>query len=552
MGVPRAMAQVLLGRGIGGLAEARTFLNPRLGDLSDPFLLPDMREAMHATWSAIDKKQRIVVFGDYDADGITATALVVSVLRALGAESLPFLPNRLKDGYGLTQSAFDRCMQTCVPGLVITVDCGTNSEELIKGARAQGIGTVVTDHHEPGSLARSALAIVNPKRSAHVPTQMLAGVGVAFKLCHALVKQGMLDGRSICSRIDLREWLDLVALGTVADVVPLTHENRILVRHGLDRLNRTGRQGVQALVDVAGVTGRVHSDHVAFMMAPRINAAGRLGDAMQALELLLSDDADSARRHAEGLNQLNATRKSVEQDVYREAEATVGRTAKLDTDLGIVLGGEQWHEGTLGLVASRMCAAYHRPIVVVSFDEQGRGKGSCRSVPMVDILELLAECEPYLIQFGGHRAAAGLTLERAQFEGFRQCFLRACASRLSNTDLRPVETIDARIRAEDADQGLWAAIQKLMPFGVDNQRPIWAVDGVRVLGQPRRVGKNGEHLQMLLDTGTRQVESVAFGMGGREVPSREIEVAFALEEDTFRGNGRLRWNIRDFRVSGEA
>lgn len=544
--IPLAIARLLVGRGVAELDCVRDFLTPRLSALSDPFLLPDMETAVLRIWRAVDGGERIVVFGDYDVDGLTSTALLISVLEQLGGTVVPFLPHRDLDGYGLSLGAVARCIEQVRPSLIVTVDCGTCSAEAVAYARSQSVDAVVTDHHEIAGTPAAAVAVVNPRRSHCSELHGLAGVGVAFKLCHALVKRGLAESRGAVRDIDLRRWLDLVAIGTVADVVPLTGENRILARHGIRRLTRTASTGLRALKEVAGVDQDCTAYHIGFVLGPRLNAAGRLGSAEGALELLTTTDAGRARELARLLDADNRERREIEVQIKDEAVSEIDAYFDPVRDFGLVAGREGWHIGAIGIVASRICKRFARPAVVVGFDDEGCGRGSCRSIEAIDMVNVLQECSDLLLSFGGHKMAAGLRMDRDKFESFRLRFNAVCAARLAGEDLRPCIRIDAWLDGlGEADECMVAAMEGLRPFGMGNPTPVWGVRNVHVMGRPRVVG-NG-HLKLTVSGGGSQIDAIAFGMGDRAIPETGIDMLFQLQQNTFRGRTALQLNVKDFR-----
>ena len=546
--LPLPLAMVLIARGHADAASAERFLNPRLSDLSDPLILPGMSAAVERIWSAIDRKEPIVIFGDYDADGISSTALMVRVLGSLGAKVVPFLPHRIDDGYGLAAETLQRCIENHHPKLVVTVDCGTNSVEAVLMARSSGIDVIITDHHEPSGEVAPALAVVNPKCGQNDDLKVLSGVGVAFKLCHALVKAARGTGRPEAA-LDLRNHLDLVCIGTIADIVPLTGENRIFCRHGLALLRRTNLVGLRALIEVSGIKGELDAYHVGFLLGPRLNAVGRLGDAQASLELLLTEDADRARELAQQLDRTNRERQDVEAQIVKEAMAEIDSFFKPEEHFGLVIAREGWHPGVIGIVASRLSARYRRPTVVIAIDETGECRGSCRSVEGFNLVENLALCSTLLIRFGGHAMAAGLGVERRLIEAFRKRFNEVAAEALRTADLRPVQNIDAWVDLREADERLMTGLDRMRPFGFGNPTPVWAARGVRVVGQPRVVG--GKHLKMALASGGTQREAIAFGAGDRQLPVGPIDVAFQLQRNSYQGRDTLQFNVQDFRTGGE-
>lgn len=545
-----AVCRLLVSRGLTRAGDIDRFLNPRLSDVTDPFEMAGMSRAAERIWSAIDAGETIVIYGDYDVDGVTSTALLSTVLSALGGRARMFLPNRVDDGYGLGVEPLRRCIEQHQPGLVITVDCGTGSVEAVHAAREAGVDVVITDHHEPAGEPAPAHAVVNPKLGAPAPATMLAGVGVAFKLCHALIKTGRDGNHEAARQLDLRGLLKWVALGTVVDLAPLEGENRILVRHGLDDLNAGGGIGLEALKAVGGVRGPVDTYHLGFVIGPRLNAAGRLGGAEAALELLLCGDETRARALAGELDAANRERQTMEARMVEEACAEIDSTFDPDRDFGLVVARDGWHPGVIGIVASRLVNRYNRPVIVIGFDDEGTGKGSCRSYAGFHLVNGLAECAEHLAAYGGHAQAAGLTIEREKLEPFRQAFNAVAARELQGTDLRPQLRIDAWIDMAEIDDRMLEAVEALRPFGLGNPKPVWAVRGARLLGQPRIVGQG--HVKMLVTAGNAQREAIGFGMGDREIPDGPMDLAFRLNRNEYMGRTTIQLVLEDFRPTESA
>ena len=546
-GLPFAVARVLVSRGLTASAQIDRFLRPRLSDLADPFELPDMAAAVARIWRALDAGEPIAVYGDYDVDGVTATALLVSVLRALGGRVEPCLPNRIDEGYGLSLDSLDRCLAAHQPRLIVTVDCGTGSHEAVARARAAGVDVVVTDHHEVGGELAPAVAVVNPKRDRSSPQRMLAGVGVAFKLCHALLKTGREQGHAAAG-LDLRQFLDLVALGTIADVVPVLGENRILIRHGLACLNGKSRIGLRALAEVAGATGELGTYHVGFVLGPRLNAAGRLGRAEAALELLLSTQDAQARAVAVTLDAANRERKRLETEILDESIRRIDASFRPDQHFAVVEGDDGWHVGVVGIVAARLVARYGRPAVVVGFDEAGLGRGSGRSIDGLDLVSALASCADHLLKHGGHAKAAGLELRRDAFEKFQAAFHGVCTTALQGRDLRPKLRIDAWVTLDDVLQpGFAGALEQLAPFGEQHAEPVWAVRGVTLAGTAREVGEG--HLKFAVAAGRQRLDAIAFGLAHRPLPEGPMDVAFMLRKNAYLGHETWQMQVVDFRAS---
>ncbi len=551
LGIPRPLAIVLQGRGFSEPGTVEDFLLPRLSKLSDPFLLPGMADAVTRIHEALHAGEKVAVFGDYDADGVTSTALLVSVLRRLGGNVGAFLPQRSRDGYGLTPSALGHCVEDHGPSLIISVDCGTTSVEAVEAASKLGVDVVVTDHHEISHDVAPAVAVVNPKLGESGELALLAGVGVTFKLCHALIKRDLEEGSAEKPRVDLREFLGLVAIGTVCDIVPLSGENRILVHHGMKQLSKGHSSvGIEALREVAGSKGKIQSYHLGFLLGPRLNAAGRLGSAMPALELLTTTDSDRAAELARELDAANTDRKSIENSILEEAIADLGQEFDESSSYGLCVGREGWDIGVVGIVASRLCRRYNRPSVVIAFDEKGGGRGSCRSIQDVDLVEVLEGCSDVLETYGGHSMAAGLALTKDSLGEFKAVFNRLCAERLQGTDLRPVQNVDAWLKnLGEADSNLYSSLEKMRPFGCGNPSPVWGVRHVTCVGQPRRVGADGDHLKLTLASGGTQMDAIGFRMGDMQVPQGAMDVLFELDENSFRGNVSLQMKLKDFRVS---
>lgn len=547
LGIPVAIAAILTVRGFTEMVDAELFLHPRLSNLSDPFALPGMAHAVQRIWHAIDETEKIVVYGDYDADGVTSAALLSMVLRQLGARVSVFLPNRLKHGYGLSAETVECCRNEHDPSLIVTADCGTSAVEAVELARSYGIDIIVTDHHEAGEQVSEPLALINPKLSDNSCTS-LAGVGVAFKLCHGVIKQAMADDRPEAHSIDLRNWLDLVAVGTVADIVPLSGENRILVRYGLKCLAATENKGLMALKDRAGLNGTINTHHLGFVICPRINAAGRLGNADTALNLLMAEDTETAVALAADLEKANTERKRIEASIRQQAIRDVEARFNPEEDFGLVVAGDGWHHGAIGIVASRICDAYSLPTVVIGFDDQGVGRGSCRSVESVNMLEILQDCGGHLETFGGHKMAAGLTILRESLPAFERAFNALCADRLRGHEFRATHTVDAWLSClGEADYGLLDWIEMLRPFGAANPAPTWGIRGVSIVGQPRTVGKDSKHLKLVLASGATQMDAIAFGMGDRSPGTGDLDILFNLEENVYMGRRSLQLNIIDLR-----
>jgi single-stranded-DNA-specific exonuclease len=472
-------------------------------------------------------------------DGVTSSALLQLVLQAAGATVANFLPQRAEEGYGLSPDGIARCLKEHKPQLLIAVDCGTSSVREIADLQKHGVDTIVLDHHEPPGELPKCVALVNPKRVAGSALGVLASVGVSFKLAHALLKHE----KRLAEQIDLREHLDLVAVGTVADIVPLTGENRILVRAGLERLPQTQKIGLRALMDIADVLDKVSPYHIGFRIGPRLNAAGRLADAMAALELLLTNDAARAAELAKLLNEHNAKRQGIEEHMVEEAIAMARANA---SDRVLVLAKEGWHVGVIGIVASRVLQAFHRPTVVIGIEE-GMGKGSCRSVSGFSIVGALQHCAPLLEKFGGHEMAAGLSVKAGNVDELRETLNEFAVRTLKDEDLLPQVRIDAVLKLDDLDADFFEQLERLEPCGTENPTPVFAVEGVQLRGKPRIVGKN--HLRFTVTDGDTTVQAIWWGRGDFEFPEGAFDVAFVAELNEYGGRESVQLKVRDIRAS---
>ncbi len=547
-GLPLPLARLLVARAPGGTHEASGFLDLRLADLSDPFLVPGMLEAALRVFEAVVNNESILIHGDYDVDGIAGVGLLLRVLGELGATPRHWLPNRLRDGYGFTPASLKRCLAETQdrPALIITTDCGTNEFETIQMAAKAGIDVVVTDHHEPAGLPPPAVAVVNPKLDSKSELRALAGVGVAFKLCHALIEVCREKKTQQAQDFDLRRHLDWVALGTVADIVPLKGENRILVSHGLRLINEATTPGLAALMNVASIRKPLDTYHIGFVIGPRINAAGRLGDAGRAMELLLTEQPARARNLAAELHAANRERQEIEARILQEACSDIDSYFDGEHSFGLAVGRSGWHRGVIGNVASRLVALYRRPVAVIGFDEKGVGKGSCRGLKGFNMLKAIDACSDSLETFGGHEAAAGIGLHKERFNEFHEAFNRAAAAALSGKDLSPLLEIAGHLELENATLPFMEALERFSPFGVENPEPVWMAQGVQA-AQQRQVGRNHLRFELLANGCCRQ--AIAFNRADVPLPNGLLDVAFRLRRDSYAGPGKLQLHVVDIRPS---
>ena len=558
--LPVPLAQVLISRGFGDVESAQCFLNPQLRQLSDPFELRDMAAAVDRILAAIERNERIVIYGDYDVDGVTSAALLWRVLRAAGATVENFLPHRMDEGYGLSADGIARCLREYNPNLLIAVDCGTSSVDEIAELRKHGVEVIVLDHHEPLEKLPDCVALVNPKiaggasyppesgekHGQDIHASCLASVGVSFKLAHALQKRGRERELAWANNLDLREHLDLVALGTVADVVPLTGENRILTRAGLERLAISNKVGLRALMDIADVPDEVTPYHIGFRIGPRLNAAGRIGDAMAALELLLTEDRARASELAKFLNDHNAERQRIEEQMLREGLEMARAEADLEHERVLVLAKEGWHIGIIGIVASRVMQEFYRPTVIIGITG-GVGKGSCRSITGFSMVGALSECAPLLERFGGHEMAAGLSVKVENIPALQKALNEIAGRTLGDKDLTPSLMIDAEVRLAEMNGEFFDQLKKFKPWGADNPTPLFMVRGVRLRRAPHVVGKG--HLKFVVTDGDATLGAIWWGAGACELPTGEFDVAFAPELNNYRGVETVQLKVRDVRAA---
>ncbi len=506
LGLHPVIAGVMRRRGIVTPDEARSFLHPDLEQLHDPFAFREMDVAVDRIAAAIQNRETVLVHGDYDVDGMTACALMVRFLSKLGADVQYFIPHRQHDRYGLSVDALQQAAQQGAT-LAIAVDCGVTGFEGIDAARALGLDVVVIDHHEPDDRLPDATAVIDPKRADNTyPERDLAAVGLSFKTVCA-----------VCRRLDIaqefvqRAFLDLVALGTVADVVPLVGENRILVHHGLKLLAETRKVGLQALLRLCNVNGDLRSSDIAFRVAPRLNAVGRMGDATDALELLLTDDADEATRLSLALDNINRERQKVQDRIYREAAEMVPEELDIGEQHVVVLASPDWHVGVVGIVASKIMETRGCPAILM-VQEGDEARGSARSINGFDISQALQGCTDLLLSHGGHALAAGMRLKVDNLEEFRDRLNELAAQVLSREDLTPRLDIDADVLLDEVDHELLEGLATLEPYGQANPAPLFVTRCADVL-DARAVGRDGQHLKLFVNQGDRPVDCIGFGLG---------------------------------------
>ncbi len=548
LGVTQVTSQVLINRGVTSVEAAKRFLHPSLQQLSDPYLLAGMDEAVSRIVLAITRNEVIGIAGDYDADGVTSTALLVRFFAALGI-STPFcVPHRIEDGYGFHRSGVDALAADGVK-LIVTVDTGSTAYDAIDYAASLGIDVVVTDHHEVPEKLPRAVAVINPKREdSRFPFRKLAGVGVAFNLAVAIRQRLREIGYFTDARPEprLRDLLDLVAVGTVADVVPLLDENRLFVKYGLEELKRTTNKGLQALKIISGLEAhQISAMTVAFRIAPRINAAGRLDDASRAVKLLTTDNAEEAATLAQSLHQFNQKRQQTEEVILREVDSTLRSNEELKDRMGLVLAGEAWHPGVIGIVASRICDQHKKPVAVIAI-EGDICRGSVRSVGEVNIVDVLKNCSDLLVRFGGHTHAAGFSVERSKIAEFAARFNEEVTSRITDDDRHDKIAIDAELEPSEVNAQLVSELELLEPFGEGNPEPTFALRELQVAGTKIVADK---HLKLKFLGDMVLVDAIGFGMKSREVSASDVlDVAFIPQRDTWRGDDAVQIKLRDLKV----
>jgi single-stranded-DNA-specific exonuclease len=542
LGISRLLAGLLAARDVTDPGEAEDFLHPRLASLPDPLDTPGLRAAAERLVLAIERREEVVLYGDYDVDGVTSLAIMHRFLAGCGLETSCFLPLRESEGYGLSRDGLDRVFSAHNPSLLVALDCGTSSHEEAAWLAARGVELVIVDHHEPKDGPAPCAALVNPK--AIGGNTDLCTAALAFKLCHGVQK---LTGRR---EPDLRNFLDLAAMGTICDLATLRGENRVIARHGLARMSQTKWAGLRALMDVASVVPPVTTAEVGFRLGPRLNAAGRLNTAEAALRLLLTSDAGEARRLAHELDVFNRERQELEQQVLEAALAALEGVFDADRDCAIVVGGDGWHSGVVGIVASRLCRRFHRPALVIGFDANGDGHGSGRSIEGLSLVETLADCAEFLGPFGGHHMAAGLSLHRDRFGEFRDRFAAAAAQRLRTADLVPRLRLDARVDVADLDHSHLEELALLEPCGMGNPAPVFYARGVAPVHGPDVLKE--KHVRFRVRGRDDLLAAIYFNGACEDFPRAPWDVAFKLVRNEYRQRVSLQLEVQALRSFAEA
>jgi single-stranded-DNA-specific exonuclease len=553
-------AQCLLNRGHSEAEHIANFLEPRLKNLADPFLLPNMSVAVERLLLAREKSEPLVIFGDYDVDGVTSTALLVEVFGKLGWTVNYYLPHRMDEGYGLSRDGVENCLKKFPTTLLLAVDCGSTAVETIAWLKQNGTDVIVLDHHQVSSPAPSAVALVNPQVGVQAlacseqpkgwtPTfTELCSVGLAFKLAHALIKRGRETGLPGAADFDLRPLLDLVALGTIADLVPLIGENRILVSAGLARLETTTRPGLIALKKVAQAASPIGTYEVGFQLAPRLNAAGRLETAEESLHLLLARDLAEATPIAQNLDMRNRERQKIEKSIVEEVIGAIRAKFNPETDFVIVEGQLLWHIGVVGIVASRVLQEFYRPTIIIG-GEGDEWRGSGRSITGFDLAAALRECGDLLTRHGGHAMAAGLSIASANLDSFRQRLNEFARRTIKPEDLQPLLRLDAEVGLKEITLDRLAELERMHPTGQKNPAVQFCARKVTHKRPLQRLGTNKQHVKMWVTDGTSTHEAVWWGAGNGSLPVGEFDLAFVPQINQFNGKRTVQLKVLDWQAT---
>lgn len=546
LGVPSKIARLLALRGVDTYEKAEAFFRSDLSQLHDPFLMKDMDKGTARLAEAIRNREKILIYGDYDVDGTTSTAIMYIFLQEFGVDVDFYIPHRFKEGYGINEEGIRYAIDTHAD-LIVSVDCGITAVEETERAREHGIEVIICDHHNVGDTIPDAVAVLDPKREdCNYPFEGLSGAGVGFKLIQGTIQKLGL-GDQLAYKL-----LDLVAVSIASDIVPIEDENRILMREGLNLINDEPRIGIKALLDLINLkVGSITTSNIVFSIGPRINAAGRMGDATKAVQLLIADTPAEAKACAHELESINVARRDKDSETMEEAKAMVDRHYNLDKISSMVLHHPDWHLGVIGIVASRLVDTYGRPAVMLSTID-GKIKGSARSIEGFNIYEVFKECEDLLEQFGGHEYAAGLTIAKENLEEFRQRIDKIAEERLSEEDFKPELNIDCELDLSDIDMRFWKLLSQFEPFGPGNLRPIFVSRDVEVVGVPTIVGKG--HLKMRVkQNGSGAYDVIGFNMHEylpviRNSNDGQLDIAYSLEENEWNGRRTLQIRLRDVEV----
>jgi single-stranded-DNA-specific exonuclease len=544
------LAQCLLNRGLSELPVIENFLSPRLKNFADPFLLPDMDKAVDRLFRARAQNEPLVIFGDYDVDGVTATALLVQVLRPLGWRVEFYLPNRMEEGYGLSADGIENCLKKFPTTLLLAVDCGSTAVESIAWARARGVDVIVLDHHQISNPPPETVALVNPQKTRDTcpASTELCSAGLAFKLAHAIIKRGREQNLPGMMEFDLKPLLDLVALGTIADLVPLAGENRILAFAGLRQLNQTQRAGIVALKKVAQTAETIGVYEVGFQLGPRLNAAGRLENAAEALQLLLAESLDQAMPLAQSLDSRNRERQKIEKTIVQEALGTLRMKFDPANHFVIVEGQLLWHIGVVGIVASRVLHEFYRPTIIIG-GENGEMRGSGRSITGFDMAAALRECGDLLVRHGGHAMAAGLSILPDKIDLFRERLNDLARRTLKPDDLKPSLRLDAEIGLDEVTFEMLAEFEKLKPHGQGNPATQFCARNLSHTKPVQRMGAEKQHVKMRVTDGAATHDAVWWNGGDKSLPVGKFDLAFVPQINQFNGSRTIQLKVLDWQAA---
>ncbi len=544
LNISEIMARVLINRGINTKEEAEEFLGSTLNSLHTPFDMLGMNKAILRVEQALKDKEKICIYGDYDVDGITSVALLCNFFKKYDLDVIYYIPNRLEEGYGLNIEAIKKLIQKEI-NLIITVDCGIRSVEEVKYANDAGVDTIITDHHKCGEYLPDAYAIINPNQSnCAYPFKHLAGAGIAFKLITALSHRFSYED-------DIMDMLDLVALATVADAVPLFGENRTIVKNGLETIKNTKNIGLSALLSVSNIDlSELNVYHLGFIIAPRLNAAGRLKDASIAVEMFTTDDFDKALEIAKELDELNTMRQNVESSMLDSALEIIDKEVDLKTERILVLENKAWHLGVLGIIASRITERFNKPSIIIATDG-GLGKGSARSINGLNIYEIISQCEEMLVKFGGHELAAGLTIEENLIGKFRSRINEIAVEMQGIKEQPPEVLVDYKLDNSDDLMSVFNDVKKLEPYGYGNPKPVFVYRNMGIKDK-RTVGNEGKHLSLKLFNGVNNIDAIGFNMGfmyNNIAVNQFIDIIFSVELNVWNGKESIQFFIKDIKPS---
>jgi len=537
LNIPKTITSLLLVRGYNDPKKAARFLHPEIGDMYDPFLMKDMNKAVSRIIKAIRNKEKILIYGDYDVDGTTATALLYRILKEIGNTPLYYIPHRLKEGYGITDKGIRFAKQSYV-NLIITVDCGVCEVPKVSALNELGIDVIITDHHEPKETLPEAVAILDPKIDDY-PCKDLSGCGVALKLAQALYKELGLNP------LKLMRYFDLVALSTVADVVPLTDENRIITKFGIQRLERTSNIGLKSLLEITGlINAKLSTYHIGFILGPRVNAQGRLGEARDVVLLLTTEDREEAYGIAKKLDDENRKRMKIQEEIVEDAYKKV-KELDLEETKGVVLAAEEWHPGVIGVAASKIVEKFYRPVILIALDGD-MGKGSARSIPEFHLYNALKECNHIFESFGGHKLAAGLIIERKNIDELKTTFNKIAINKLKGVKLVNKVFIDQELPLTKIDEALLNGLNAFNPLGLGNPKPLFLAKNVQVVGYPKIL--NNTHLKFKVRANDKIVSAIAWhseGLFNSITTGIKVDLVYGLRESEYLGRSEIELNVVD-------